>query len=379
MGVGYNPTPIASGVKYTQNNNKKTEQPTIYKNYENNNLQPVNFEIHANTEKMTNQGYWFQSIAEDNYAIKTVVTKQEKTGYTNVGMLNTWTYQVNCLEFTTQNPTTTSQAYYPIETLYLQNPTTYDHLSTFTYSAIQLVPYQEQFNTNIDFTISIYLDSFRTIDADAEFMWYDIYTNPRLFSSAQDYWNRYLDLSNWATSETVYQDIYNELNTPTSGVNKAESNGIVRYNTDGTPQTTGDYRNNRYETLQINVVPNRTNYFFLFMKATLITPTPINSNYLATNPKLETETNKGTTTFFYWFPEPFVNGQYYPVAINYEVVDIPGLMWEILSMPFAFISTAFNLTLFPNTPYQINISNLVLMIFGILVVVFILSKVKSII
>lgn len=58
-----------------------------------------------------------------------------------------------------------------------------------------------------------------------------------------------------------------------------------------------------------------------------------------------------------------------------EVIDIPGLMFDILSMPFTFISTAFNLTLFPGTRYQINISNLVLTIFGILVFIFILKLV----
>lgn len=58
-------------------------------------------------------------------------------------------------------------------------------------------------------------------------------------------------------------------------------------------------------------------------------------------------------------------------SINYEVVDIPSIMWEILTMPFAFISTAFNLTLFPGTPYQVNIANLMLMIIGVLVFIFI--------
>lgn len=45
---------------------------------------------------------------------------------------------------------------------------------------------------------------------------------------------------------------------------------------------------------------------------------------------------------------------------TYEVIDLPGLMWQILTMPFAFVSQAFNLTLFPGTPYQVNISNLFL-------------------
>lgn len=58
---------------------------------------------------------------------------------------------------------------------------------------------------------------------------------------------------------------------------------------------------------------------------------------------------------------------------TYEVIDIPGLMWEIITMPFAFVSQAFNLTLFPGTPYQLNISNLFLSIIAIFVFVGIIS------
>lgn len=43
-----------------------------------------------------------------------------------------------------------------------------------------------------------------------------------------------------------------------------------------------------------------------------------------------------------------------------EVVDIPGLMFTILGMPFSFISQAFNLTLFEGTPYVVNISDIFL-------------------
>lgn len=58
---------------------------------------------------------------------------------------------------------------------------------------------------------------------------------------------------------------------------------------------------------------------------------------------------------------------------NIEVIDLPGLMFEILSMPFTFISTAFNLTLFPNTPYQLNIANLFLAILAVILFGWIIS------
>ncbi|MFA5453438.1 MAG: hypothetical protein WC248_07685, partial [Candidatus Methanomethylophilaceae archaeon] len=53
------------------------------------------------------------------------------------------------------------------------------------------------------------------------------------------------------------------------------------------------------------------------------------------------------------------------VGGGYEYVDIPNLMFTILTLPFSFISQAFNLTLFPNTPYSINIGNLFLSVVAI--------------
>lgn len=60
---------------------------------------------------------------------------------------------------------------------------------------------------------------------------------------------------------------------------------------------------------------------------------------------------------------------------SYEVVDIGGIMFDVLGMPFSFISTAFNLTLFPGTPYQVNISTLFLSIFAVIVFVFIVKMI----
>lgn len=62
----------------------------------------------------------------------------------------------------------------------------------------------------------------------------------------------------------------------------------------------------------------------------------------------------------------------------YEVVDIPNLMYTVLTMPFAFISQAFApLTLFPNTPYQVNIGNLIMVLLALFVLIFIIKKVMK--
>ena len=105
------------------------------------------------------------------------------------------------------------------------------------------------------------------------------------------------------------------------------------------------------------------------------------------------QNNQDSTTMFWYQPEADQNngrlttpistsltnisGIWYPNAedVTQEVVNIPGLMWEILSMPWAFISTAFNLTLFPGTPYSVNISMLFSIILATAFFVVILKKV----
>ena len=57
-----------------------------------------------------------------------------------------------------------------------------------------------------------------------------------------------------------------------------------------------------------------------------------------------------------------------------EVIDVGGLFWTILGMPFAFISQAFNLTFFPGTPYSINVANLIFTIIGALILIFIIRR-----
>lgn len=60
---------------------------------------------------------------------------------------------------------------------------------------------------------------------------------------------------------------------------------------------------------------------------------------------------------------------------NYEVIDVPNVMYTILTMPFSFISTAFNLTVFPGTPYALNFGNLFLTIVAIFILLWLIKKV----
>lgn len=62
---------------------------------------------------------------------------------------------------------------------------------------------------------------------------------------------------------------------------------------------------------------------------------------------------------------------------NYEVIDLPNLMFTILTMPFSFISQAFNLRLFTGTPYALNISDLFLAVIATFALIFIIKLIIS--
>lgn len=60
-----------------------------------------------------------------------------------------------------------------------------------------------------------------------------------------------------------------------------------------------------------------------------------------------------------------------------DIIDLKPLMLNILAMPFTFISQAFDVTLWPNTPYEFNISNFILSIIAISTILFIIRLFTS--
>lgn len=103
--------------------------------------------------------------------------------------------------------------------------------------------------------------------------------------------------------------------------------------------------------------------------------------YITTND--EHSTTAGTiATTFYQNAYPNINLSQTTIEYTWnesdnqtpmEVIDIPDLMFTILTMPFSFISQAFNLTLFAGTKYQINISALFLAIIGVMIFIMLLK------
>lgn len=64
-------------------------------------------------------------------------------------------------------------------------------------------------------------------------------------------------------------------------------------------------------------------------------------------------------------------------AVYGDVIDLPGLMFNILAMPFAFYSQAFNLTLFSGTPYAINIGDVIMFIISLVILITIIKIIIS--
>lgn len=62
---------------------------------------------------------------------------------------------------------------------------------------------------------------------------------------------------------------------------------------------------------------------------------------------------------------------------NGNFVSLQSLMIQILTMPFTFISQAFNVTLWPNTAWEFNLSNFILAIIAIASLIFIIKLFTS--
>ena len=66
------------------------------------------------------------------------------------------------------------------------------------------------------------------------------------------------------------------------------------------------------------------------------------------------------------------------VNVNYgEVIDIPGLIFTILTLPFTFIHNAFDLTIFKGTPYQLNFADIITLILGCMLLITIIRLIMS--
>lgn len=75
-----------------------------------------------------------------------------------------------------------------------------------------------------------------------------------------------------------------------------------------------------------------------------------------------------TTIDYSWYINP-------ETTSNYEVIDVGNLLLTILGMPMAWITQAFNFTLWPGTPYAINVGHVLSAVIIASVIIIIIKKV----
>lgn len=138
---------------------------------------------------------------------------------------------------------------------------------------------------------------------------------------------------------------------------------IIEYTSRGDTGTNYTYTFNTTINNNVNIYKDKNAYYIALIQ-------PIVQNPNVAVPNLV----NGGIVFSNFTTTINVQTQYAPTTeVTQQVVDLPSMLWEILTMPFAFMSTAFNITLFEGTQYAINISNLFLTIFAILVFIFIMG------
>lgn len=104
----------------------------------------------------------------------------------------------------------------------------------------------------------------------------------------------------------------------------------------------------------------------------------LNSNYLDFYLPFE-YTTRGSETYPLWELRKITITNLSPITHNYEVIDIPGLIFNIFALPFTFITKAFDLTIFPGTPYQLNLSNLLMIVLSGLTFLFLIKYLMRVI
>lgn len=133
-----------------------------------------------------------------------------------------------------------------------------------------------------------------------------------------------------------------------------------------------------FSILYQNILSNPYRYIYYYVE--MESGDLAGTNLLEIQPQPNQEENatkikNNTINGMAWAYNTKIVTNYTPVTIvNYEEIDISNLLWEILTMPFTFFATAFNLTLFANTPFEFNIAELLLSLFAALIFIWIIKK-----
>lgn len=237
---------------------------------------------------------------------------------------------------------------------YIENEEYYEH-ATSVLNIFQIDSYNYNLETETHITLSC---DIRTYDYENyEYYIIESHYAKIVYQTTED-WSIYIHRQH--TSFNAHA-IYNAIENPNNNFYYTKNTEILSNGLNKTDNT------------EINLIPNETNYVVIIYLP-LVKASALDGQgngypqFSASHTTIPFPYSSGLNETTYTF-----TGTNIIPSGTYEVIDIPGLMWQILEMPFAFVSQAFNLTLFPGTPYQVNISNLFLSIIAIFVFVWLIG------
>ena len=228
----------------------------------------------------------------------------------------------------------------------------------------KFTPYNYNVNTKIKIRNSFNIESWETTNT--EFYIYESFYIRNIYQKVNnnqyDNWDNFLNMT---ISQNMCYTIQQEIENINNGYYYTKKQELIKIGNNS-------YDNVKEDEITLDITPNQDNYYYIEY-IPVIRPTNMGGDTHLEN----VYSTKGT---MYYNQQATLTGTNIIPDGTYEIVDIPGLMFEIIGMPFAFVSQAFNLTIFPGTPYQINIANLFLSIIAIFVFVWLIMifiKMKS--
>lgn len=187
----------------------------------------------------------------------------------------------------------------------------------------------------------------------------------------QCYYEYYVALQD-NTNEADFNDVFGMTTYNYQLIDSAqttmEGTGTQIENTNGSRLALNEFGNSTYSN---NNLQNQTGKVYVFMERTQMI------NYFASD---LTVWNRG---YDFFYSQPYTTTLDYNWYVsaqdvgNYEVVDVQGLMLTILGMPMAWITQAFNFTLWPDTEYALNVGHILSAVIIASVIIIIIKKVYA--
>lgn len=237
-----------------------------------------------------------------------------------------------------------------------------DYLGYHTFAIIQYTPYNNINSSEVDIRINLN-NNMSDLSQGYEYTRYELkYT---VATTTTDLGNL-LNTSNWTDINKSKENDTNPQTTTyweqayTQNINRTT---IAQFNDTITPTPTYIYS---FDINNVNLKSKTTQY--IVMQFDLILTIVSENQGL-----LKTIYDPDENTLLLHTDNIEITSAKNNVTYTQEIVDIPSLMFTILGLPFSFISQAFDLTIFPGTPYQVNFSNIFLGFIAIAMLLWVLK------